>query len=223
MPDWENSFVFWAKPPSDTENTKIDNAEKAIRQALSNSNSLSDRDYLVFVQGSYRNRVNVRQDSDVDIGIVCRDTFFHDGASDLLLKSFIPATYNYSDYQSSVQSAMIGHFGDEAVTVGNKALDIKANTYRVEADLAYFFEYRWYYTNGRYEEGVVMFDTVGQKIINWPEQHYNNAVTKNNNTSRRYKKCVRILKKLKLKKHMMLVLKWDLICFKVTTLVNQKF
>lgn len=199
MTDWESSFNFWAAEPSNTEKTKIENAERAVRDALAKSNSLSNRDCSVFTQGSYRNRVNVRQDSDVDVGIVCKDTFFHDGASDLLLKSFKPATYEYSDYRKAVQNAITNHFGYEAVTLGNKALDIKANTYRVEADLAYFFEYRWYYTNGRYEEGVVMFDTHRRKIINWPEQHYNNAVSKNTQTDRRFKKCVRILKKLKLK------------------------
>ena len=199
MQDWESSFVSWARKPSETETDKIENAERAIRQALTSSNSLSGRDYSVFAQGSYRNRVNVRQDSDVDIGIVCRDTFFHDGANDLTLKSFIPATYEYSDYRTAVQTAVTNHFGYDAVTLGNKALDIKANTYRVEADLAYFFEYRWYYTNGNYEEGVVMFDTLGQKTINWPEQHYNNGVSKNTLTGRRFKRCVRILKKLKIR------------------------
>jgi len=72
--DWEKSFNYWAAPPSDTETAKIENAERAIREAIASNNALSSRNYSIFVQGSYRNRVNVKQDSDVDIGIVCRDT-----------------------------------------------------------------------------------------------------------------------------------------------------
>ena len=37
----------------------------------------------------------------------------------------------------------------------------------------------------------------GARIINWPEQHYANAVTKNDATGRSFKGCVRILKTLR--------------------------
>jgi len=74
--DWENIFTSWAKPPADTERIRCENAEKAIRNAISASDKLKDRNIKVFAQGSYHNNTNVRRDSDVDIGIVCFDTFF---------------------------------------------------------------------------------------------------------------------------------------------------
>ena len=114
-------------------------------------------------------------------------------------KNIAPISYEYSTFDLEVKTAMWDFFGHNSVSVGSKALDIKANTYRTEADLAYFFEYRQYYQDDSYDSGVVMFDDQSTMIINWPEQHYDNGVSKNALTGRRFKKCVRILKKLKIK------------------------
>ena len=45
-------------------------------------------------------------------------------------------------------------------------------------------------------EGVELQPDNGGRVINWPEQHYNNGVSKNTATQRRYKRVVRILKRL---------------------------
>ena len=34
------------------------------------------------------------------------------------------------------------------------------------------------------------------KVINWPEQHYQNGTAKNNDTNKRYKSLVRVFKSL---------------------------
>ncbi|HSC67792.1 MAG TPA: hypothetical protein VLC79_08890, partial [Cellvibrio sp.] len=73
--DWESVFLTWAKGPSDTEQARAENAERQIREAIHASEKLKNRDIRVFTQGSYRNRVNVRQSSDVDIGVLCFDTY----------------------------------------------------------------------------------------------------------------------------------------------------
>ncbi len=74
--DWESVFTTWSQGPSKTEQERAENAERQIRQAIHASEKLKNRNVKVFTQGSYRNRVNVRKDSDVDIGVVCFDTFF---------------------------------------------------------------------------------------------------------------------------------------------------
>lgn len=79
---------------------------------------------------------------------------------------------------------------------GNKAFDIKKNSYHVEADVAPFFEHRRYSANGNYNSGVELRPDNGGQVINWPQQHYDNGVWKNNETNRRYKSLVRILKAL---------------------------
>ncbi len=200
--DWESTFTSWAQGPSKTEEERISNVERQIRQAISASEKLKYRNIRVFVQGSYRNRVNVKQDSDIDMGIVCFDTFFPEYNDDNIKKaiseSFSDSTYTYQMFKQEIYECLIAKFGRDTVTRGNKAFDIKANTYRVEADVAPFFEHRRYYSNNNYHSGVEMIPDNGYQssIKNWPEQHYKNGVDKNSKTNRRYKKIVRIIKKL---------------------------
>jgi len=158
--DWESVFTVWAKGPSDTEKTKAENAERQIRQAINTSSKLQNRNITVFTQGSYRNRVNVRKDSDVDIGILCYDTFFPEYPDDnvkmLLESSMVNATYKYQTFKNEVEEALVAKFGRLSVERGNKAFDIKENTYRVEADVVAFFEHRRYLSTTNYISGVEM-------------------------------------------------------------------
>ncbi len=59
--NWESRFATWATPPSDTEEKRIDNTIRAVRQALDADSELKSKT-KVYAQGSYRNRVNVRQE-----------------------------------------------------------------------------------------------------------------------------------------------------------------
>jgi tRNA nucleotidyltransferase (CCA-adding enzyme) len=76
MSDWEATFTSWAKGPGTTEQAKCENAETAIRKAIAAHEKLSVMDITVFGQGSYRNKTNVRQNSDVDICVRLNSTFF---------------------------------------------------------------------------------------------------------------------------------------------------
>lgn len=202
--DWESVFNTWSKGPSATEEARIENTERQIRQAIQASEKLKNRDILVFTQGSYRNRVNVRQDSDVDIGVLCFDTYFPEYPDDNIkaearvAEKFVPATYTYATFKNELEEALVNRFGRDTVTRGSKAFYIKANTYRVEADVAAFFEHRRYTSSTHYLSGVEMIpdDLSPPMIKNWPNQHYNNGVSKNTLTSRRYKRVTRILKSL---------------------------
>src|SRR3972149_1639569 len=98
MRDWEAQFRERAKPPGGTEQNRCDNAASAIRNAIKASEKLRARSISVFAQGSYRNNTNVRKDSDVDIGILCTDTFFYDPLPEGLtaqVLGFSDATYQY--------------------------------------------------------------------------------------------------------------------------------
>lgn len=197
--DWEQQFRVWAKPPGKTEQERCDNAASAIRNAIKASDKLSARSVSVFAHGSYRNNTNVRKESDVDIGIVCTNSFFHDLPEGTTPETFgiIPATYNYEQYKNEVEKALVDYFGRSAVKRGNKAFDVHETSYHVAADVAAFFEHRRYHTDGTYLEGVELrTDKQNRRIINWPEQHYNNGVGKNKNTGTRFKSIVRVLKAL---------------------------
>lgn len=202
--DWESIFTAWAQGPSATEQERAENAERQIRQAIQASDKLKNRNIKVFTQGSYRNRVNVRRDSDVDVGVLCFDTYFPDYPDDnvkvqaQLAEGFIPATYEYATFKNELEEALVARFRRGAVTRGSKAFDVKANTYRVESDVAAFFEHRRYTSASNYHSGVEMIpdDFSPPRITNWPEQHYQNGVAKNDQTLRRFKRVTRIMKSL---------------------------
>jgi hypothetical protein len=201
--DWEDVFTQWAKGPDDTERRKIENTEEQIKAALKNSSALRDKNIKVFTQGSYRNNTNVKHDSDVDIGILCTDVFYADYANDSIESHYSKihtggATYTYRQFKGDVQAALVAYFSQNTIKSGNKAFNIKETRRRVDADVSAFFEERYYTGIENYKSGAAMFaDNNSQvKIINWPEQHFTNGVSKNKATNRKFKRVVRILKKL---------------------------
>jgi tRNA nucleotidyltransferase (CCA-adding enzyme) len=76
--DWEATFSSWGAAPGTAEQTKCENAERAIRKAIGSCAKLNSKPIDVFTQGSYANRTNVRQDSDVDICVLYTGAFFPD-------------------------------------------------------------------------------------------------------------------------------------------------
>lgn len=197
--DWESTFRAWGQSPSQTEREKCENAERAIRKAIAASSSLATRSITVFAQGSYANRTNVRQDSDVDICVMCGDVFFFDLPPGVQREHYgiQPASYEYSQFKNEVNSALVNYFGSSAVTRGNKAFDVHANTYRVDADVVPVFGYRRYTSATAYHAGTKFQSDMGVDVINWPQQNYDNGVAKNGRTGERFKAMVRILKRLR--------------------------
>ncbi len=198
---WEDTFRSWGKAPGTTEQTKCENAETAIRKAIAADSTLSNKNVTVSAQGSYCNRTNVRLDSDVDICVLSTDTFFYSLPAGMTQADFgiVAASYNYPEYKNDVEHALVSYLGEDAVKRGKKAFDVHENSYRVDADVVACFEYRRYNANGTYITGTSFIPDGGQLIINWPQQNYDNGVTKNSETGERFKAVVRILKHLRYK------------------------
>ncbi len=201
----EETLSSWSKGPSQTELDKCDHAETAIRKAIKADNVLTDLDITIFAQGSYRARTNVRQNSDVDICIRYNATFFPDYPAGKTKEDFgnVDGTMRFADFKNMVQAALESYFGRDGVMRGSKAFDIHANTYRVDADVVPTFEHRRYTDrfnqdgSHQYLSGVAFSADDGAHIINWPQQTYENGVARNNNTGRKYKRAIRILKRLR--------------------------
>lgn len=73
----QNTLNGWTKPASDTEETKLSNAERLVREAISEEDLLTNRKTKTFGQGSYANDTNVRQDSDIDINVLYEGGFYY--------------------------------------------------------------------------------------------------------------------------------------------------
>lgn len=199
----EDTFTQWSKPPSDTEETKCENARVAIAKAIGASAELSIRNLSVFGQGSYAANTNVRLDSDVDVCVLCKDTFFFDlpnGGAPNQYGFSSPAAYPFSKYKDDVHMALEERFGRDGVTRGGKAFDVHSNTYRVDSDAVPCFEYRYYLgtPSEGYISGVAFIDEkASRRIFNYPVQALENGRAKNVETGKRYKRVVRILKRLR--------------------------
>ena len=207
--DWEDTCNSWAQPPGKTEEQRSENAIRGIRKAVTGSAKLNQRRIKVFIQGSYRNRVNVRQDSDVDLGVMLYDWFLDEYPEGKTRADFgnFDGDYGYSQFKNELEEALVARFGRAAVKRGNKAFNIRENTYHVEADVVPLFEFRHYRERGKYMAGVALVTDQGRRIENYPERlvdywpstplHYENGNSKNMATSRRYRGLVRILKKIR--------------------------
>lgn len=203
--EWEGVLATWSQPPSESESQKADNAVRIIKKAIDASADLANRSISVIAQGSYRNRTNVRQDSDVDICVLCSPPIMvsYDLAPGLTdaAAGLSDAGYDYSKYRNEVGKALVDYLGASGVTRGKKAFDVHENTYRLDADVVACFGCRQYQRNNDnrviFETGTAFIPDGGWRIHNWPEQNYANGVAKNDATGRFYKPLVRILKRLK--------------------------
>jgi hypothetical protein len=202
---WEETLQSWAQPPGQTQQEKCENAVRAVRTAIDASSVLSRRAINVFAQGSYRNRTNVRVESDVDICVLCSDVLFVDyslseGLTDAQV-GLVDHPYTFAEFRSDVEKALRAHFGTSTVVRGDKAFDIHESSTRVDADVVACFEHRRYnrLAGGgfNYHSGTEFRTDAGKGIINWPDQNYDNGVSKNADTSQSFKAAVRMLKRLR--------------------------
>jgi hypothetical protein len=203
--NWEETFQSWAKGPSRTEQEKCENAESVICDALNNDKQLSQMDITVFTQGSYKARTNISQDSDVDICILLKNHIFVDYPDNFTNENsgLSYVELSYAKFKNLVEGALVKKFGRQQVVRGKKAFDIHENTYRIAADVVPVFEHRRY--TGKYDHkgspiylsGIEFQPDNGGRVINWPDQTYSKGVAKNDVTARRYKRIIRILKRLR--------------------------
>jgi len=202
---WEETFASWGKPPGVTEQGKCDNALTIVRKAVEASTKLKNHSTTVFAQGSYRNRTNVCADSDVDICVLCTDICWADySMSDGLTDSdvgLVDASYTNKEFRNDVGDALRSYIGQESVHRGTKAFNIRENSYRIDADVVACFEYRRYHRNNDnafyHHSGTSLIPDKSLRIVNWPEQNYENGVSKNAETNKRFKTVVRILKNMR--------------------------
>lgn len=201
----EAQLATWSNQGSVTQSAQT---YESIRTVLKDPEApYSGRDFTVFLQGSYGNDTNVYRDSDVDIVIRLNQTYYAE--TDLLQPiakarydaAREPATYNYDDFKTEVLTWLRRRFG-AAVVPGNKAIAIRGDSNRRDADVLVCANSRWYMASSSgvdrdYAEGITFWTAGGIKIINYPEQHADNCTSKHQATRQRFKRLVRVYKNMR--------------------------
>lgn len=188
---------------SRNESDKLDRSEAMVRDAIRGSKFEGIVD--IFGKGSYKNNTNVRLNSDMDICVVYTPTFQFD-----IPQGNTPEEHNITPkhepytfpiFKSELTDLMKEKFGKYNISTKNKCIHISENTYHSEIDVVpswYFRNYKYKYVPLLYTEGIVLWSENSEMVINYPIQHYDNGVNKNDRTKRRYKRLVRIIKNLKI-------------------------
>lgn len=188
----------WTAPSSDTEKDKQERAERMIRQAIDDHEPFKSCSLRVYAKGSYANNTNVRSDSDVDIAVECTEVMYWEeskkGNKQTSLNPY-KGIWTPTKLRAELILAMEKKFPDQVDISGVTAIQINANTARVNADVVPCFSYR-YYCENNHRDGTKIFRTDGKSIVNYPLEQIRNGKDKNNRTNYNYKKCVRILKRI---------------------------
>lgn len=200
----EATLQFWTKPASETEGQKIENTISMIKSAINASDDLKNLDIEIFVQGSYANNTNVRTNSDVDVCVMLKSTFFVEYPDGKLDRDygFVAGSISFDEYKKRVKNAIENKFGKSNVTEGNKSLKVRSNSYHVNADVVVAFMLKNYKiinsaNSERYVEGIRFYSLNGEMVTNYPKDHISNGKQKNIQTNHNYKYLTRIFKRIR--------------------------
>jgi len=171
----------------------------SIKNALHSSAAWPDGiDFDVYLQGSYKNDTNIRGDSDVDVIAQLNSTCYSNLTEDQKgILGLTPATYSLLNFKTDVLKILKKYYGQSQIVEGNKSIKIKANNGRLPADVVVCSQYRQYKTVNSYDyiEGMCFWTTNdNRQVINFPKSHYDNGVSKHQNSNKWHKPVVRLFK-----------------------------
>jgi hypothetical protein len=202
----ETQLDTWSNPGSQTQSK---DTYATIKGALEASEApYSGQSCTSFLQGSYGNDTNVYADSDVDVVMKVGSIYYYDlsrlsAAEQASFNSaFGSATYSFQEFRRDVIAQLKKKFAPNVDTSGKKAVLVKANGNRRDADVAVCANFRRYYkfvsaANESYAEGICFFTPDGTRVENFPKQHSANCTTKHQGTNQWFKPTVRIFKNMR--------------------------
>jgi hypothetical protein len=202
----EGKLDTWSKQGSITQSS---NTYASIKGVLEDSNTPYAGKVAVYLQGSYGNHTNVYGvESDIDIVCCLESAFQYDlsamnAASQDNFQATHPtnATYGFSQFKADVTAQLKKAYGSD-VSLGTKAIRIKANGTRRDADVLPCMNFRRYSKSStgndrNYYEGIYFVKSDGKSVNNFPVQHYDNCVAKHQATNHYFKRTVRIFKNMR--------------------------
>ncbi len=196
----EQQLEKWGEPINETHQIKCQNTIDEIKTLLS---AKFGNKVTLSLQGSYKNRTNIKIDSDVDIlikynGVNFVNRQFLTPEHDRLYELYrTPATYTFSQFKNDVYDVLKTRYPYSAERK-NKCIRIKESEDRVKADVVPCFKHRRLKTFDEASAiGIELITDSGESVISFPEQHYENGNIKNKDTNYNYKPTVRALKHIR--------------------------
>ena len=210
---WEATLREWSKPVDENQDVAAKATAEQVRQALQNYEFVPNSMMKVRAQGSKLNNTDTADESDVDIRVE-----FHADSSQAdeiptiflsrrsaMAKSLVTEDVGLRTYEmpltqhtfkDHVTRALEEQFGSTNVHRHDKCVKVDESHLLFPADIVPCFPVRTYSAFQVFEPGISIRCDSGIEILNYPVQHYENGVRKNNLTSTRFKKMVRCLKRM---------------------------
>lgn len=194
----EATLSSWTGPSSATEKEKQERTERMIQEAIKVHEPFSKCSLRIYAKGSYANNTNVRADSDVDVAVECIEAVYWDGERQNTSTgiSLYTGIWTPDKLRSELNAALKTKFSKQVDSSGSTAIQINSSTARVNADVVPCFSYQYHFPYKSLREGTIIFTTDGKRIVNYPAQQLANGKQKNIRTNHRYKKAVRVLKRI---------------------------
>ena len=187
MPIPESTLSKWSHHQA---GTAFKQAHVPIREALSAYKGLSQFKYEVFLQGSYKNDTNLGGDSDVDVVVrlarklkpsvvsLSGKRLQADGSHRFALE-------RWQSFRDHVMKAMKARFG-KAVKSGRKTIKLPKGKIPADADLVVTLGHR---------DGIGFYLPDERRwVVSYPQQHYQRGLKKEEATSKRFKRIIRMFK-----------------------------
>jgi hypothetical protein len=198
----EEQLKIWAKiGAQETSKTTYATVKGALEGADA---GYHDRDYDVFLQGSYGNDTNIWKESDVDVVIRLNSVFTYDDSAltepqkTARRAAYTDATYTQVHFRADVLKVLRDRF-EADVQEGPKAVAIKASGNRRKSDVLITLKHKRYISfdtiaTEKVVNGIAFWKQDGTRVVNYPNQHRDNLIAKNQATNEWFKHIIRIFK-----------------------------
>lgn len=201
----ESQLETWSHQGSITQSS---NTYNTIKNVLEGSTTpYANKNFKVFLQGSYGNDTNIYAESDVGT-LSSGSTIASTVISNRLLRmksrhTRMPSTMRPTRMSTSKQdvlSVLEGQYG--SAVKPEIATFIDASGSRRKADVIVATQFRRYFKfrstdDSEYVEGICFFNAAGERIANYPKQHSANLTSKHQGSSKWLKPAVRVLKNMR--------------------------
>jgi hypothetical protein len=210
---WNDRLEHWERPASDSEEATIERAAAMTRQVMSANSWFIAEKVEIQPQGSYYNNTNVRKESDIDLRAIHPDIFIQYEPGVLQSNAYRALSYystgkTFTDTAAQLRYHILtqlgSRFGAHNVDAsGKKAIRVNGIPgSRATVDIVPCFVLHrvgWNPLTSSYwtVKGIAILSVDGSWTFSFPDQHHANGIAKRARTRLRFKKVVRMVKRLR--------------------------